>query len=1096
MKLTHFNLGRSLVAMAGIFVFGASPLSAQLIVLHNASGGLTDIRASSAIAPLVIAGSGNRLASIGQDGSFSVLATGTAPLNFQWFFNSNIVAGATGDSLLVTNITIADFGAYQVVVANAFGSLTSSVARLDLDADKDGLADSWELTYFGSVTNQAGALDRDGDRINNLTEFLEGTNPTNALSLLPRLTVVAYRCLVSVNPLLEKYTNGQPVTLTATPEAGQSFIGWSGATNSISNVVTIVMTTNKTVIAQAGLPLAESLDVTNRVLTGGDIAWFGQASDAHDGVDAVRSGRMTNSQTSWVQMTNAMSGEGTVTFWWKVSSQDGYDYLKLLINGVQKPGQISGFTNWHQATYYVTSGLPVVRWEFTKNHHDGQGSDGISLGSNGDRTLFYAYGPWPGVAPLDAAWVDQVVFEVYADPQRDTDGDGLPDLWEYRLFYSLAQTAAADPDNDGISNLDEFLEGTDPTSSISLKPRLTLTSEGPGTVSPNPNKPKYNYGETVTNSAVPAVGNFFVMWTGAIFNTNTSATLSMTANRTIKGVFGFALDQALETSGLTWTRGGTAGWYGQTNVSHDGVDAARSAPVNFGQESWMETTVTGPGGLSFWWKVSSLASLNTLRLNLNGVEQSYRISGEVDWQPQFFHLGSGPNTFRWRFVRSNYDPLIDNAGWVDQVTFTPGDIAPAILAQPTNQTVLQGSNVTLTAFAVGTPTLMYEWQRNGVSFSPASTNGGYTITNITLAQGGSGYSVRVSNAGGSTNSVPFALTVLPVPPVNDNFANRVSIAGLTNSVSGYNFGATRETGEPSHASSGGSRSVWWSWVAPQSGTFRLHASSQGLSSLLLAVYTGGVVNALAPVTGDQSYGSYSNSTYYAEGDVMFNAVSNTAYAFAVDTAVGDAGWIQLALTYIPPPPNDLFANRILLVGSSVSGTGYNTGAAFEPSEPNHNGFSSPSNSVWWAWSAPRSGIARLHAQGTTFSPVIAIYTGGSLPALNLVTSGLFVTQLDFSAVGGVSYAIAFDGYAGSTGNIRFTLGMLAPVIGSPVFVPDGGVQFTFAGLPGATCVLQSSTNLTVWSSVSTSTLPPSGMITITNYPPPNDRARFYRIMVQ
>jgi len=379
------------------------------------------------------------------------------------------------------------------VVANASETATSSVARLELDADKDGLADSWEIAYFGSITNQSGAFDKDHDGIDNLTEYLEGTNPTNALSLLPRLTVVPYRCSVTVNPLLDKYTNGQPVTLTAVPDPGQTFIGWFGATNSTSSVVTLVMTTNKTMVAQAGLPLAESLDVTNRVLTGGDIAWFGQPADTHDGVDAARSGRMSNSQTSWFQITNTMSAEGTVTCWWKVSSQENYDYLKLSINGVQKPGQISGITDWQARTYYLTSGVPVVRWEFTKSSNDGQVSDGITLGSDANGTIFYANGPYPGVAPLDAAWVDQVVFEPYADPLRDTDGHGLPDLWQYRNFYALGQSPTADPDLDGINNLDEYLDGTDPNVNSSQKPRYTLLSEGAGTVSANPNKPKYNY---------------------------------------------------------------------------------------------------------------------------------------------------------------------------------------------------------------------------------------------------------------------------------------------------------------------------------------------------------------------------------------------------------------------------------------------------------------------------------------------------------------------------------------------------------------------------------------------------------------------------
>ena len=335
-----------------------------------------------------------------------------------------------------------------------------------------------------------------------------------------------------------------------------------------------------------------------------------------------------------LELTNVMSGEGTVTFWWKVDGSAA-DYLFFWLNNAQRSGSIGTNTDWQPRTYYLPAGTNRLRWIYQKGGNEVSEYNG----------LLYA--------PADAAWVDEVKFQVWADPLRDTGGDGLPDLWELKYFDSLDARPGDDPDNDGISNLNEYLDGTDPTSSSSQKPRLTLLSEGAGTVSANPSKPKYNYGETVTNSAVPSIGNYFVMWTGAVFDTNTTTKVTMTGSKTIKGVFGFALDQALDGSGLTWTRGGATGWYGETNVSHDGVDAARSAPVNFGQESWMETTVNGPGVLSFWWKVSSLAGLNTLRLNLNGVEQGYRISGEVDWQPQFYYFGPGTNTFRWQIGRAH-----------------------------------------------------------------------------------------------------------------------------------------------------------------------------------------------------------------------------------------------------------------------------------------------------------------------------------------------------------------------------------------------------------------------------------------------------------
>jgi hypothetical protein len=46
-------------------------------------------------------------------------------------------------------------------------------------------------------------------------------------------------------------------------------------------------------------------------------------------------------------------------------------------------------------------------------------------------------------------------------PLGDTDGDGLTDEWEFKVFGSLAETGAGDADADGLTNLEEFTGGTD-----------------------------------------------------------------------------------------------------------------------------------------------------------------------------------------------------------------------------------------------------------------------------------------------------------------------------------------------------------------------------------------------------------------------------------------------------------------------------------------------------------------------------------------------------------------------------------------------------------------------------------------------------------
>ncbi|MEO6036235.1 MAG: immunoglobulin domain-containing protein [Verrucomicrobiota bacterium] len=66
----------------------------------------------------------------GQDGSFSVEATGTSPFAYQWRLNGTNLTGKTTAALMLTGIQPADVGGYSVVVTNVAGSITSSVASL------------------------------------------------------------------------------------------------------------------------------------------------------------------------------------------------------------------------------------------------------------------------------------------------------------------------------------------------------------------------------------------------------------------------------------------------------------------------------------------------------------------------------------------------------------------------------------------------------------------------------------------------------------------------------------------------------------------------------------------------------------------------------------------------------------------------------------------------------------------------------------------------------------------------------------------------------------------------------------------------------
>ena len=69
----------------------------------------------------------------GSGAQFTVNATGTAPLSFQWSKNGVSIPGATGGTLTLTNVQPTDAGSYAVVVGNVAGNTTSSAATLTVN---------------------------------------------------------------------------------------------------------------------------------------------------------------------------------------------------------------------------------------------------------------------------------------------------------------------------------------------------------------------------------------------------------------------------------------------------------------------------------------------------------------------------------------------------------------------------------------------------------------------------------------------------------------------------------------------------------------------------------------------------------------------------------------------------------------------------------------------------------------------------------------------------------------------------------------------------------------------------------------------------
>jgi hypothetical protein len=109
--------------------------SYQVIVSNNV-GSVTSVVATLTVnpaPPFVITPPQNHTVVVSNIASFSVVAGGSAPLTYQWYFNTNtILPGATNTSFSIASAQTTDAGGYSVVISNSVGSVTSVVATLNV----------------------------------------------------------------------------------------------------------------------------------------------------------------------------------------------------------------------------------------------------------------------------------------------------------------------------------------------------------------------------------------------------------------------------------------------------------------------------------------------------------------------------------------------------------------------------------------------------------------------------------------------------------------------------------------------------------------------------------------------------------------------------------------------------------------------------------------------------------------------------------------------------------------------------------------------------------------------------------------------------
>jgi len=149
-------------------------------------------------------------------------------------------------------------------------------------------------------------------------------------------------------------------------------------------------------------------------------------------------------------------------------------------------------------------------------------------------------------------------------------------------------------------------------------------------------------------------------------------------------------------------------------------------------------------------------------------------------------------------------------------------------------------------------------------------------------------------------------------------------------------------------------------------------------------------------------------------------------ACAIDNYGGIAYSFPVSFSIVAPlPVNDNFANRVNITGGIATVYGSNASATKEAGEPTPLG-NRGGKSVWWTWTAPKSGSVTISTTGSSFDTIMGVYTGFDVASLSLVaqdddSGGSLTSRVTFYGSAGTAYQIEIDGYNGGSGTITLNV---------------------------------------------------------------------------
>ena len=349
--------------------------------------------------------------------------------------------------------------------------------------------------------------------------------------------------------------------------------------------------------------------------------------------------------------------------------------------------------------------------------------------------------------------------------------------------------------------------------------------------------------------------------------------------------------------------------YNLTNVSGAVTRDNTTATVEFGEP----TASLGTGAGSVWFSYIAPGA-GTLTINTSGSGITNVVSVFVGSSLASLTRPMGWSDFGGATAQGALDVTKDTRYFIRQASFssTRGSMSMAVSFAPIVVNTAPTAPRTVTAAPGaddgsivatwiapasdgGTPVLSYEATASpgGRSCTVSAPTTTCTITGLTNFEA---YTVAV-NANNAVGGSPDASAPTAVRPGyrNDAFALPKVITTTSGSIISRNTNATAENGEPAHATSTASKSMWFEYTPATDGQFSIDTATSSFDTVL-AVYTGNALNGLTNIASNDDIRSGLTSA------VSFSATSGVRYLIVVDGWRGAAGNISLNWSYVLPSP--------------------------------------------------------------------------------------------------------------------------------------------------------------------------------------------------